>query len=175
MQHADHVKLLRPGIPATGGVWADIGAGSGAFTLALADVLGSSGQIIAIDQNTAALRENEKSLHNRFPAITTRYLTADFTRPLELPPLDGLVMANSLHFHRQKEPILRQLISYLKPGGHFILIEYNVDAGNQWVPFPLSYASWAKLAASVSLRQTHQLASYPSRFLHEIYSAASHR
>lgn len=173
MNHTDHLNLLRPGIPATGGTWADFGAGGGAFTLALAELIGASGHIIAVDQNTSALRENERALRSRFPAISTRYLTADFTRPLDLPPLDGLVMANSLHFHRDKEPILRQLISYLKPGGQFILIEYNVDTGNQWVPYPLSYPTWVNLAAAVGLTATRQLTTYPSRFLREIYSAGS--
>lgn len=173
MNHADHLNLLRPGVPSTGGTWADFGAGSGAFTLALAELIGASGQIIAVDQDASALRENERALRSRFPAVHVRYLTADFTRPLDLPPLDGLVMANSLHFHRHKEPILRQLMNYLKPGGHFILVEYNVDAGNQWVPYPLSYPAWVKLAASVGLTDTRQIATYPSRFLREIYSAGS--
>ena len=30
-------------------------------------------------------------------------IPADFTRELELPPLDGILMANSLHFFRDKE------------------------------------------------------------------------
>jgi len=37
MQHQDHVQLIHAGIPAQGGVRADLGSGSGAFTLALAD------------------------------------------------------------------------------------------------------------------------------------------
>lgn len=45
MDHADHVALLRAGVvvPETHGgaaTWADLGAGAGAFTLALADLLG---------------------------------------------------------------------------------------------------------------------------------------
>lgn len=39
MNHADHVKLLRDGIHAPGGIWAYFGSGHGAFTLALADLL----------------------------------------------------------------------------------------------------------------------------------------
>ena len=38
MDHNDHVLLLAKGIPTQGGVWADLGSGAGAFTLALADV-----------------------------------------------------------------------------------------------------------------------------------------
>ena len=37
MQHADHVALLRGGVSSPGGVWADFGAGRGAFSLALAE------------------------------------------------------------------------------------------------------------------------------------------
>ncbi len=173
MNHTDHVNLIRAAIPTSGGVWADFGAGGGAFTLALAECIGASGTIYAIDQDVSALRQNEQSVTARFPAITPHYLTADFTRPLTLPPLDGLVIANALHFHRHKEPILRQLMRYLKPGGRFIVIEYNIDHGNQWVPYPFTYTAWATLAASVGLTDTRQLAARPSLFLHEIYSAVS--
>ena len=173
MNHTDHVNLIHSAIPTTGGLWADFGAGSGAFTLALAQCLGQSATIYAIDKDASALRQNQNALAAQFPAITTHYRVADFTQPLDLPALDGLIIANALHFHRHKQPILRQLIRYLKPAGHFVLIEYNVDHGNQWVPYPFTYATWATLAASVGLTNTHQLSARPSRFLHEIYSAVS--
>ena len=81
MNHTDHLNLLHPCIPATGGTWADFGAGGGAFTLALAELIGASGHIIAIDQDASALRENERALRSRFATISASYLTADFTRP----------------------------------------------------------------------------------------------
>jgi ubiquinone/menaquinone biosynthesis C-methylase UbiE len=49
MNHADHVALLRAGVPGPGGVWADLGSGAGAFTLALADLIGPTGQIYSVD------------------------------------------------------------------------------------------------------------------------------
>ena len=58
MDHADHVGLLRPAVE-PGGTWADIGAGEGAFTLALADLLGPGGRIVAVDRDAHALRTNE--------------------------------------------------------------------------------------------------------------------
>ncbi len=173
MNHTDHVNLIHEAVTTTDGIWADFGAGGGAFTLALADCINPSGTLYAIDQDASALRQNQQALTARFPAIASHYLTADFTKPLTLPPLDGLVAANTLHFHRHKEPILRQLISYLKPGGCFIVVEYNIDHGNQWVPYPFTYAAWETLAASVGLKATRQLSARPSRFLHEIYSAVS--
>lgn len=173
MNHADHVNLLRNGIPQPGGVWADLGSGDGAFTLALADLLGPGGTIYSIDKDRAALQRQQQAMHGRFPHTTVYYQTADFTTLLDLPPLDGIVMANALHFLRHKEPTLRLIHDYLQPDGRFLLVEYNTDRGNPWVPYPLSYPTWETLAPRAGFPQTHLLATHPSRFLGEIFSALS--
>jgi hypothetical protein len=97
---------------------------------------------------------------------------------LALPPLDGLVMANSLHFVQHKDGPLQQARGYLKAGnqpasGRFLLVEYNTDQGNHWVPYPLSYQTWVKVAARHGFDHTELCATYPSRFLQEIYTAVS--
>lgn len=112
-------------------------------------------------------------MHRQFPDVLVHYLNTDFTHQLTLPPLDGLVMANALHFFRHKEPVVELLKSYLRLGGRFLLVEYNVDQGNHWVPYPLSYQSWEALAKRCSFDQTRFLASRPSHFLREIYSSES--
>jgi SAM-dependent methyltransferase len=183
MDHADHVALLRGGVPAGQGpagqaaaVWADLGAGSGAFTLALADVLGPGGEIYAVDRDARALRENERAMRLRSPHVTLHAIQGDLGRPLPaLPPLDGVVMANALHFFRDKGPVLEQVRGALKPGGRLILVEYNVDRGNVWVPYPLSYPIWETTAARCGFSGTRLLARRPSRFLHEIYSSLCFR
>lgn len=173
MNHADHVDLLRGGVHPNGGTWADLGSGTGAFTLALADLLGSDAVIYSVDQERGVLAEQERAMRQRFPKTTVHYLAADFTRPLSLPPLDGIVMANSLHFHRDKERVLKQVKSYLKPGGRLLMVEYNVDHGNMWVPHPISFETWQGLAKRVGFSETRWLAAKPSRFLKEIFSAES--
>lgn len=173
MNHQDHMNLLRNGVPEMGGVWADFGAGTGAFTLALAELIGAGGTIYAVDQNGRDLQKLAKSVRQNYPAITLHTMKANFTKTLSLPPLDGLVMANSLHFIRDKERVVRQLRGYLKENGRFLLVEYNVDNGNYWVPHPLAFPTWAKLAERCGFTQTDFLASYPSRFLQEIYTAVS--
>jgi SAM-dependent methyltransferase len=50
---------------------------------------------------------------------------ADFTHPLDLPPLDGMLLANSLHFVRHKEAVIRSLVPLLKPEGRLVVVEYN--------------------------------------------------
>lgn len=173
MDHTDHVNLLRAGIPGPGGIWADLGSGTGAFTLALAELLGPTGEIYSVDKDGGALREQERQFRVRFPAQPVHYQKADFTRPLNLPPLDGLVMANALHFQREPAGLVRQIRQYLRPGGRLVLVEYNVDSGNFAVPYPLSFPRWEALARECGLAHTELLMTRPSRFLKEFYSAVS--
>ena len=67
MDHTDHVALLKSGITGPGGVWADFGSGSGAFTLELAELIGPSGQIYSLDKSANALRRQESTMRARFP------------------------------------------------------------------------------------------------------------
>ncbi len=177
MQHADHVALLRGGIPGPGGAWADFGAGRGAFTLALAELLGPGSVLYAIDRDAGALRDQARLVAQRFPGVELRTVAADFTQPLQpaLPPLDGLVMANALHYvpDRQKAAVVKRLKGYLKPGGRWLLVEYNVDRGNPWVPHPLAYPTWEALARQCGFDHVRLLATRPSSFLREFYAAES--
>jgi len=176
MNHHDHINLLRDGITAPGGVWADLGSGWGAFTLALAELTGPTAEIYSVDKDRAALKRQERNMRTRFPErppACTHYLFADFTEPLHLPPLDGLLMANALHFQREKDVVLQLIRSYLHPGARLILVEYNLDRGNPWVPFPISYLVWQDLAPRFGFAGTRLLATHPSSSFGEIYSALS--
>ena len=175
MDHRDHVGLIREGVQGGGPAWADLGSGEGAFTLALADLLGPTGSIQSIDRDRRALDAQARALQRTFPAVRVTNVVADFTRPLELPQLDGIVMANSLHFQRDKLAVLRLVHGYLRPEGRIVLVEYESDHGNHWVPYPLSFGTWATMAAEAGFRDTKRLASVPSRFLGSIYSALSLR
>jgi SAM-dependent methyltransferase len=175
MNHTDHVDLLRTGVPAAGETWGDFGSGTGAFTLALAELLGPEGEIYSIDKDRGALRGQERAMQARFPQTTVHYLAGDFTRPLNLPTLDGIVLANALHFqpYKAQARVVQLLKSYLRPGGRLILVEYDVDRGNLWVPHPLSYPTWENLARQCGFAHTQLLATKPSRFLREIYAAVN--
>ena len=164
MNHADHVALIKDGVADTGGRWADLGAGEGAFTLALADVLGPQAHIVAVDKDARSLR----TLDGRFE---TR--VADFTKGLDLRYLDGVVMANSLHFVRDKESVLKAVRGMLRPGGRLIIVEYGTDRGNAWVPHPFTYQRWETMAARAGFTGTRLLRTVPSRWLGSMYSAVS--
>ena len=110
---------------------------------------------------------------------TLHNLAADFARQgvdannlaQSMPVLDGIVMANSLHFFRDKQRILHLVGTWLKPGGVLLLVEYNVDKGNMWVPYPLSFESFRTLAPRAGFSEPRLLARHPSSFLREFYSA----
>ncbi len=176
MNHNDHVNLLRPANLNRSGVWADFGAGSGAFTLALRELVGSDATIYAVDKDTSALGELEDSHRARFnSAGNLILLNQDFSRTLDLPLLDGIVMANSLHFFKDKEKLLRHVREFLKPNGLLLLVEYNVNKGNLWVPHPLTFESFRSLAPKAGFTEPRLLAKVPSRFLKEFYSALAYR
>jgi ubiquinone/menaquinone biosynthesis C-methylase UbiE len=175
VDRSDLVALLRNGVVTTGGRWADLGAGDGAFTLALADLLGSGGQITALDRDAGSLQRLASAARAESSPASINTVVADFTRALGLAGLDGVVMANSLHFVRDKAPVLASVRSMLKPGGTLIVIEYETDSGNPWVPHPFSFARWERMAAAAGFEQTRLLHRYPSRHFGSMYSAASNK
>jgi SAM-dependent methyltransferase len=175
VDHRDHVGLLRPAVSTPGGTWADIGAGHGAFTLALADLLGPGATIVAVDRDAEALRDTARSVAVRFPGVTLTTLVADLTGDLTLPALDGLVAANSLHFVApdRQAAVITQLAAHLRPGAPFVVIEYDADRGNPWVPHPFSAAAWPELAARAGLVGPREVARVPSRFLGAIHASVA--
>lgn len=174
MNHNDHVDLIQSAFldETLNASFADFGAGSGAFTLALREVTGPSVSIYAIDKDKSALRELENSFASRFHSTSNLMMIhADFSKSVTLPPLDGILMANSLHFFKDKIKVLKHIKTFLKPNGKLIMIEYNVDKGNMWVPNPFSFSTFESMCKEAGFDSPKLLATHPSRFLNGFYSA----
>lgn len=116
------------------GVWADLGAGAGTFTKVISSILGKKGKVYAIDKSSKVL-----SIPDPGPdqAAIIRQQN-DFTQPLDLPPLDGILLANALHYVKEQKEFLRRMMNLLKEGGRLLLIEYDRESANPWVPYPVS-------------------------------------
>lgn len=174
MNHNDHVNLIKPAFldETPNASLADFGAGSGSFTLALREVTDSTATIYAIDKDQSSLRELEKSFSAKFRS-TSNLITiqSDFSKPLSLPPLDGILMANSLHFFKDKIKVLKHIKSFLKPNGKLIMVEYNVDKGNTWVPYPFSFSTFESMCKESGFDAPTLLAIHSSGFLNGFYSA----
>ncbi len=173
MTPEDHIALLAAGVTAGPAAWADLGSGTGAFTLALASLLGGQGRILSVDRDERALKEQEQRLRARFPGLQLQVVAGDFTTLADVTGLDGILMANSLHFQRDAGPLLARMRTWLKPGGRLIVVEYDIVLPNPWVPHPVSYARFAATAEAAGYHGVRLLGTRPSRYHRQVYSAAA--
>ena len=174
MNHADHVALIAAGVEGAGRRWLELGAGNGEFTLALADCLGV-GEITAIDLESWALSELEGRVAARFRGIRVATVTADFTHGVPEGPFDGVLAANSLHFVANPVPVLAAIRAALAPAGRLIVVEYDSEHGNPYVPHPISARRLDGLLRDAGFTAPRVTGRVPSRFLGAIYAAVAMR
>lgn len=170
MNAADHVALIR-GALQPGETWADLGSGTGAFTLAMAELLGPDAMIYSVDADGRSLVVQEQELEAHFPALRVELIRGDFRDKLDISALDGILMANSLHFQRDACAVLIHVSGWLKPGGKVVVVEYDTEAHNPWVPYPLPFSRLPEVAACAGLSAPRLLDSRPSRYHRRVYSA----
>jgi SAM-dependent methyltransferase len=163
------VNLIAGAVGERSGIWADLGAGDGTFTRALLELLGPSGRVYAVDRDRGSLDALDGT-----PGVEC--VTADFSRPLDLPSsLDGILIANALHFVRDQAVVLARLVEHVKPGGRVVIVEYDRRAASQWVPFPMSSSSLPELCAAAGLGEPTIVARRPSAYSGDLYAAFATR
>lgn len=166
MQIQEAIQLIQsaPFLTQNPQSWADLGCGKGLFTEALAHLLPSNSQIHAVDSNKRALQQ----LPNSFGTIAIQPHQLDFVSSLlPLQALDGVLMANSLHYVRDKHSFLEKLKKSLKPTAHFLIIEYDHANANPWVPYPIDFVALKSLMG----REFHKVGEKASRFGGMMYAA----
>ena len=170
------IALIRGAVTRPGGLWADLGAGSGVFTRALASLVGPSGTVYAVDNDAGALRELDRYA-SAAPAAKIRTMLGDFTRSLELPPLDGVLVANALHYvpYADQPTVMGRIASLLTDGAPIVVVEYDRRHANQWVPYPITPATLTTLARDAGLSMPTVLGTRPSRYSGAMYSAVVRR
>lgn len=182
MNISDAIEMIRDAVGISAGVWADLGAGTGTFTRALTEVLGAGSTVYAVDGDARAARAlRQLSLSSSSNVLVTA-VHADFTRPLELPglvraraQLDGILLANALHFVRDAERVLSELVKQLRPGGRVIVVEYDRREASQWVPYPIPASRWPPLAESAGLTKPTITATRPSSYAGILYTGVATR
>jgi len=170
MKPEDAISLIRYEYsqPAKKQVWADLGCGSGTFTLALAYHLPEGSVIHAIDKNKSSLDRIPSQYRN----ITIRKKHGDFLEEKLSENFDGILMANSLHYVRNKISFIGKIEGYLKNDGNFLIVEYDTNIPNPWVPFPVSYNSLKKLFEKAGYSLVQKLGETHSLYRRaKIYSA----
>jgi SAM-dependent methyltransferase len=176
MTGEDAVGFLSPAISRRGGVWADLGAGDGTFTRALAQLLGPGSQIYAVDRDASAVSALEAWAPSA--PCTVVPVMADFSLPFDPPRaarLDGMLFANSLHYVRDAASVLARLAVWLEPGGRVVIIEYDRRRANRWVPFPIAIAALPQLTTAAGLVNASVVGTRSSIYEGDLYVAVADR
>lgn len=118
-----HEVLQALGIKA-GEVIADIGAGSGLFTARLAQHVGSTGRVYAVDISPEMIRH----LHERvrdMALLNVSPILAGPDDPLLPQPVDRFLIVDVWHHVENQTGYLARLKERLKPGGQVVMIDFQ--------------------------------------------------
>ena len=149
--------------------WADLGSGTGTFTLALADLLSAGSTVHAIDQDGAALRRMPPE-HKGVRIATHR---GDFTNETwPFPSVDGILMANSLHFVDHQAAFIQSCERRMTVPRRFLIVEYDTDEPSRWIPHPVSRMRLTSLFSNAGYSSITMLRTRPSFYRRAALSAA---
>ena len=110
---------LQPGMAV-----ADIGAGTGLFTFALAEAVGRTGKVFAVDVQDYFLDHLRTTAEKKkLPQVHT--ITATQRSP-NLPPasLDVAFFCDAYHHIEHPAPYLADVHAALRPGGRLVIVDY---------------------------------------------------
>lgn len=178
MNTSEAVALIEGAVRGREGTWADLGAGDGTFTRALGKLLAPNSRIYAVDRDAGAVAELER--WSASAADNVIPVEADFTGAFDLPELggtllDGMLLANALHFVQDADAVLTRLVALVRPGGRVVLVEYDQRAASRWVPYPIPIAHLPALAAAAGLSIPTVTATRSSAYRGILYAAAADR
>lgn len=113
---------IRPGM-----VVADIGAGSGYYTIRLARAVGAEGRVFATDIQRGMLDLIDRRMSDeRMTNVTTILGTAD-DPALPARTLDMALMVDVYHELQSPQTFMRRLRDTLKPDGRLVLLEFRKE------------------------------------------------
>lgn len=131
-QEEDPQFALRLLKVADGSTVADIGAGSGYYTVRLARLVGPKGRVYANDLQQGMLDLLRRRVERE--RLTNVELVLGTEDDPRLPPasVDLALMVDVYHEFSQPQTMLRRIRGALKPGGRLVLLEYRGE--DAWIP-----------------------------------------
>ncbi|HKJ77198.1 MAG TPA: methyltransferase domain-containing protein [Gammaproteobacteria bacterium] len=112
---------------------ADVGAGTGFFTLMFAEQVGPQGRVYAVDISRNFIRNIERrAAANGFENVEG---VVNDQASVKLPPesVDVAFITNTYHHFEQPRAIMASLHRALRPGGTVVVIDYRKEGGSGWV------------------------------------------
>jgi hypothetical protein len=105
---------------------------------------------------------------DRCGGVEIRKTLGDIGSPsLRLPPVDGILMANTLHFIQEQQALMRRLLSVTDS---FLIVEYERSKPNRWGPYPVGFERLRQLFTEAGVERVEKLAIRPSLFGGTMYS-----
>lgn len=146
--------------------WADLGCGTGLFTEALAALLPTGSSITAIDVNQ---QRPPATMGNN---VTVQFKKADFVADeLHEGPLNGILIANALHFVKDKKALVQKLEQQFNGSARFLVVEYDHSQANRWEPYPIPFASLKELFAGLGYTRIEKTGERQSVYGGNMYAA----
>jgi len=102
---------------------ADVGARDGYLTVRLAEAVGPTGRVYAVDIDADALEKLRKNLSDADTSRVTLIHSAPDDPMLPERMLDAVVVVNAYHEFRAYAVMLQHIKEALKPGGRLVLVE----------------------------------------------------
>lgn len=135
MEISESQSLIKDGVPSLAkSMWADLGCGSGVFTYALAGLLQPASKVVAVDRSL-------QRLDAQYNGCEIEFIKSDIEHdPFPFGTMDGILLANALHYVKDQKLFIQKLKRSLTPGGTIILVEYDTEKSNPWVPYPVSFS-----------------------------------
>ena len=118
------LRLIRV---ARGSTVADLGAGSGYFTVRLAKAVGASGKVYAVDIQQGMLDLLQRAVAKEKLTNVTPVLGAEDDPRLPEGAVDLVLMVDVYHELQSPQTTLAHLMRALKPGGRLVLLEYRAE------------------------------------------------
>jgi len=119
----------------------DLGAGSGDYTIPLAQAAGPEGRVYAVDAWEEGLaRVRQRASDGHLDNITTLVADANKGIPLDDGIIDICLMATVLHDLLREgtgETVLRETVRVLKPGGRLAVLEFKKIEGSPGPPLQI--------------------------------------
>ena len=111
-------------------VVADVGSRDGYLTLRLADVVGDTGRVYAVDIDEEALDRLRDTLEDEgIKNVVTVHSESDNPK-LPRGTFDAVVIVNAYHEMDEYEPMLEHVRRALKPGGRLVVVD-AIDANHR--------------------------------------------
>lgn len=109
---------------------ADIGCGTGVYTIALAQEVGAMGQVYAVDVHRDALHTLAGTLDKR-GIINVEMLWADAEKSISIDAysLDAVVLSNILFQVDSIDKVLSLVAKLIKPEGQLLIVEWSDSHG----------------------------------------------